>query len=926
MKFNYKLSRLCGSSYGPSASSSRRSDHPNIIFHPNGNSVYSPVGNRIQHLDLIHHSLQTLPFQTRSDICRIALHPEGRLLLAIDIDGYAVLANVNVNNSAQSQCCCVVLHRFKFKHPVRSIEFSPNGKYFAVGLVQRHVEVWFSPTYRKEYAPFVKHRTYTGLNGPVSSVHWSSDSSLLMGCSEDQTIRIWTVHALHGYVPCTLAGHRGPLVAAFFEYDATDPSKITGVYSVSSDGAIFTWKVTTLALQQENLETVQKTDTTMQFSDSAVQFFSGNPHSIVNNNMQSQAQCLLHQTWKLQKRHFVHPDHGSNNTNSTISSSSSSSVNIIVCAAFKGCTLVLGWSTGIFGLYEMPDCANIHTLSIGGSAAQGGISTVALNNTAEWIALGNASQNQLLVWEWRSETYVLKQASHGTNSKLTCMAYSPDSTVIATGGYDCKLKLWNTLSGFCFVTFADKHRGPITGIAFAKPTVVVSCSLDGTVRAFDLIRYRNFKTMTAPTRVQFICLAIDTSGEIVAAGTAETFDIYLWNLQTGKVLDVLSGHAGPVSSLHFNPRNGQLCSTSWDSTAKVWDIYKKDTVGESFTHSHDVVCAAVRPDGKVLCTGTLNGVLHFWRIGDGTLLHTIEGQRDIVGGRKINDRMTSDNNAASRYFTSVCFSADGTCVLAGGNSKYVCIYEVSQQMLLKKFQITLNRALDGVLDELNSKNLGDGGPIDALAPEDDGYGGNGNALRLPGAKQVDDAGSRKHRVEVLTTQVSFSSTGREWAAVSGEGLHIYSLDDDMLFDPIALTEAITPTAVQANLRAQKYGIALIMSMHLNEVSLVEQVLDCTPYTSIAHVVKSIGPQHLERLMIFVTNSMIDSPHVEFYVQWCLEILQCHGVYLQKHRHQYMRAFRTMSKVLQTKHDEWKTICDHNRYTLDFIVEQGQLLS
>lgn len=67
--------------------------------------------------------------------------------------------------------------------------------------------------------------------------------------------------------------------------------------------------------------------------------------------------------------------------------------------------------------------------------------------------------------------------------------------------------------------------------------------------------------------------------------------------------------------------------------------------------------------------------------------------------------MTSDNNASSRYFTSVCYSADGSCVLAGGNSKYVCIYEVSQQMLLKKFQVTFNRSLDGVLDEVRLIDL-----------------------------------------------------------------------------------------------------------------------------------------------------------------------------------------------------------------------------
>ena len=70
---------------------------------------------------------------------------------------------------------------------------------------------------------------------------------------------------------------------------------------------------------------------------------------------------------------------------------------------------------------------------------------------------------------------------------------------------------------------------------------------------------------------------------------------------------------------------------------------------------------------------------------------TIEGQRDIAGGRKENDRLTADNNSASRHFTSVTYSADGGAVLAGGNSKYIVIYGVASKVVLKKFQISHNR-------------------------------------------------------------------------------------------------------------------------------------------------------------------------------------------------------------------------------------------
>ena len=105
----------------------------------------------------------------------------------------------------------------------------------------------------------------------------------------------------------------------------------------------------------------------------------------------------------------------------------------------------------------------------------------------------------------------------------------------------------------------------------------------------------------------------------------------------------------------------------------------------------------------------------------------------------MNDRMTSDSNASSRYFTSVCYSADGSCVLAGGNSKYICIYEVSQQILVKKFQVSFNRSLDGILDQLNSKLLGDGGPIDVNDASGDEADFSSN---IPGAKRGDDGDNK----------------------------------------------------------------------------------------------------------------------------------------------------------------------------------------
>jgi periodic tryptophan protein 2 len=53
-----------------------------------------------------------------------------------------------------------------------------------------------------------------------------------------------------------------------------------------------------------------------------------------------------------------------------------------------------------------------------------------------------------------------------------------------------QVKVFQLSSGFCYVTFSE-HTAPVTAVSFL-PTgaAVLSASLDGSVRAYDLLRYR----------------------------------------------------------------------------------------------------------------------------------------------------------------------------------------------------------------------------------------------------------------------------------------------------------------------------------------------------------------------------------------------------------------------------------------------------
>ena len=98
---------------------------------------------------------------------------------------------------------------------------------------------------------------------------------------------------------------------------------------------------------------------------------------------------------------------------------------------------------------------------------------------------------------------MLKQQGHASSNSVTSLCYNSDATTLVTGGTSGKIKLWQTRTGFCYCTFSQ-HNASINALQYiASSNCVVSASSDGTVRAFDLFRYRNFRTWF---RVSCVCM------------------------------------------------------------------------------------------------------------------------------------------------------------------------------------------------------------------------------------------------------------------------------------------------------------------------------------------------------------------------------------------------------------------------------------
>lgn len=72
---------------------------------------------------------------------------------------------------------------------------------------------------------------------------------------------------------------------------------------------------------------------------------------------------------------------------------------------------------------------------------------------------------------------------------MSCLTWIGTSRFLATGGVDGKVRLWDSLSGNCVKTFGG-HSNVIQAISVsADQNFLVSVSLDGTARVFEIAEY-----------------------------------------------------------------------------------------------------------------------------------------------------------------------------------------------------------------------------------------------------------------------------------------------------------------------------------------------------------------------------------------------------------------------------------------------------
>ena len=215
---------------------------------------------------------------------------------------------------------------------------------------------------------------------------------------------------------------------------------------------------------------------------------------------------------------------------------------------------------------------------------------------------------------------------------ITSCAFSPDGSFLVSGGYG-ELKVWDLTTRETRVTLP--HKGQVLDCVISPDgSFIVSASYDGTLKVWDSATSQERTTLVGHRSVTGCAISCDGS-LIVSVGTDGS--VRLWNPRTGEQLEEFTG---PRMSFErgcaLSPDGTFILAPGKANTLEAWDVA---TGGLRFTmrgHTMRILDCAVSSDGSFIVSASHDGTLRIWDAASGRCQATITGQGGPVTGCAIS--------------------------------------------------------------------------------------------------------------------------------------------------------------------------------------------------------------------------------------------------------------------------------------------------
>ncbi len=166
------------------------------------------------------------------------------------------------------------------------------------------------------------------------------------------------------------------------------------------------------------------------------------------------------------------------------------------------------------------------------------------------------------------------------------------------------------------------------------------------------------------------CVEFSPSGRLVGAG-CDDGRIRIWDVNSGMLIQTLSGHKDRVSAIDFSPNEASIASASYDQTVRAWDLANGEQTSLLHGHSHWVHAIDHSPDGSRLVSGGFDQVGRVWDLADQS--HAI-----------VSSHLT-DSTPASKRNQNVHLSSshDGKLLASAADDAMIQIWDIESITRLK---------------------------------------------------------------------------------------------------------------------------------------------------------------------------------------------------------------------------------------------------
>ncbi|KAK4071255.1 uncharacterized protein Triagg1_6286 [Trichoderma aggressivum f. europaeum] len=489
-----------------------------------------------------------------------------------------------------------------FEHISRVVAFSHDSALIASGASDNSIQLW-----RTSAGDRV--RKLEGHDGEIQSIAFSHDSKLIVSGSRDKAIRVWCT--VTGICLRVLMGHEKGITSVAFSHDSAL------IASGSEDKTIRLWSTSTGDCIRE-FEAYDAFTISLAFSPDSALLASCSGHGIIQR--WRTGECTNGPTQVPQN-----PIKYNRGVQSVTSPHVPRKRNLFLLVSRK----LSGRKEKVENKHEdtsLWDVDKAHHLRVGKSNY---IGISVFSHDAKLILAVPVNDDAMHIWHTVTGQCVHELRGH--NSRVTAVAFSHDSKLVAIGSYDKTIRIWSVDTGNC-VQELQGHSDFITSVAFSHDSkLIASASYDKTARLWR-VNTNGFQQEDPAVIKPGGTFFLFSNDSTLVASVSEKI-ISLWCPHTGRCTQELKGHSDDVVSIAFSHDAALIASISRDGSARLWRtdtgdcVQKLQRLDESWG-SFGLI--AFSHDSAIIAAGLDNNSIQLWSVVDGNLLFELPGVRPFV--------------------------------------------------------------------------------------------------------------------------------------------------------------------------------------------------------------------------------------------------------------------------------------------------------